>query len=179
MAGATIRRCRTDELSGSRVSDVRDLLDAAFDGEFTEEDWNHGTGGWHLLATVGQTVVGHAAVVDRVIRVDGVPFETGYVEAVAIRPDEQRQGLGSTLMTEVGRLIVEDHDLGALSTGLHGFYRRFGWELWHGPTAVQGPQGFEPTPEDDGGVMVLRFGTSAGVDLSAVISCEPRPGDDW
>jgi hypothetical protein len=35
------------------------------------------------------------------------------------------------------------------------------------------------TPDEDAGIMVLRFGPSAGVDLAAPISCEARTGDDW
>jgi hypothetical protein len=37
----------------------------------------------------------------------------------------------------------------------------------------------EPTPEEDGYLMVLRFGPSEHVDLAESISCEARPGDDW
>ena len=36
-----------------------------------------------------------------------------------------------------------------------------------------------PTPEDDDGVMALRFGASARVDLAAALSCDDRPGDVW
>jgi hypothetical protein len=35
------------------------------------------------------------------------------------------------------------------------------------------------TPEEDGGIMVLRFGATATLDLTAAISCEARAGDDW
>jgi hypothetical protein len=32
---------------------------------------------------------------------------------------------------------------------------------------------------EDDGVMVLRFGPSAAIDLHASMSCDERPGDDW
>jgi len=35
------------------------------------------------------------------------------------------------------------------------------------------------TPEDDDAVMVLRHGPSQGLDLSAVIICDQRAGEDW
>ena len=35
------------------------------------------------------------------------------------------------------------------------------------------------TPDDDDGIMVLRFGPSASIDLTAPISCDARSGDDW
>ncbi len=35
------------------------------------------------------------------------------------------------------------------------------------------------TPEEDAGVLVLRFGPSTDLDLAAPIACESRPGDGW
>ena len=71
------------------------------------------------------------------------------------------------------------HDLGALSTGSPGFYGRLGWERWRGPTYVRRGDDLVRTPDEDAGIMVLRFGPSAGVDLAAPISSEARAGDDW
>jgi len=82
-------------------------------------------------------------------------------------------------MGEATDLVRRHFEMGALSTGLHGFYERLGWERWQGPTFVR--QGSEAirTADEDEGVMVLRLGPSRGVDLNAPISCERRPGDDW
>ena len=69
--------------------------------------------------------------------------------------------------------------MGALSTGTYPLYERFGWERWRGPTfARRGPQLLR-TEEDDDSVMVLRFGASLQLDLTAPISCPARGGDDW
>ena len=35
------------------------------------------------------------------------------------------------------------------------------------------------SPEEDDAIMVLRFGSSADVDLAAAIACPARRGDDW
>ncbi len=35
------------------------------------------------------------------------------------------------------------------------------------------------TEDEDDGIMVLRFGPSQEADLTAPISCDSRPGDDW
>ena len=70
--------------------------------------------------------------------------------------------------------------LGALSTGAHAFYGRLGWERWRGPTYVRTSGGaIERTEDEDDGVMVLRFGPSADLDLTLPICCEDRPGDAW
>ena len=55
-------------------------------------------------------------------------------------------------MTHVDELIRRRYALGALSTGTHALYQSLGWELWRGPTFVDGPRGRERTPDGDGGV---------------------------
>jgi aminoglycoside 2'-N-acetyltransferase I len=124
-------------------------------------------------------VLAHAAVVPRQLEVAGRPLRTGYVEAVATDPSRQGEGLGSLVLAEATALVRSEYEFGALSSGLHAFYARHGWERWRGPTfARHGGQAIR-TEEDDDGVMVLRFGPSAAIDLTAPLSCEGRRGDDW
>jgi aminoglycoside 2'-N-acetyltransferase I len=158
---------------------VRPLLDEAFGGRFDDTDWGHAVGGWHVLVTDGGTVVAHAAVVPRELQVDGRAVAAGYVEAVATTPGRQGEGLGTLAMTEAGRLVHRHHELGALSTGAHRFYERLGWERWQGPTFVRRGDALVRTPEEDDGIMVLRFGATATLDVAASLSCEARAGDDW
>ena len=125
-------------------------------------------------------VVAHASVVPRDLVAGDRPFAAGYVEAVATLPSEQGTGLGSRVMTELGRVLRERHTLGALSTGAHAFYGRLGWERWRGPTYVRTSGGtLTRTEDEDDGIMVLRFGPSADLDLTLPICCDDRPGDAW
>ncbi len=174
-----ISRFTAAEAPARLLRDVRRLLDRAFDGEFTDADWEHSLGGFHVVAGHGGRPVAHAAVVPRVIEASGEAFHTGYVEAVATDPDHRSQGLGTAVMQEVADLIRQHFDLGALSTGAHWFFERVGWERWQGPTYVRAGEELVRSPDEDGGVMVLRFDASAGVDLAGPIACEARPGDDW
>jgi len=167
------------DLSDALRKGVRDLLDDAFKGEFTDEDWDHTLGGWHLIAVDGPTVISHAAVVRRVIGVAGKDYRSGYVEGVATRPDRQGQGCGSAVTVGASTLIREQLELGVLSTGLHEFYGRLGWERWQGPSFVDNSGRLVRTQEEDDGIMVLRAGPSSGIDLTAPIACRSRPGDDW
>ena len=73
---------------------VHALVDAAFGGAFSEEDWAHTSGGWRVIAFDDLRPVAHAAVVPRTIHVAGRPFATGYVEGVASSTDRQNQRLG-------------------------------------------------------------------------------------
>ncbi len=58
-------------------------------------------------------------------------------------------------MRDVSGYIVDRFELGALGTGVHGFYERLGWRTWTGPSTVRMPDGDRPTPDDDGYLMVL------------------------
>ena len=169
-----------DELPGPLLAAVRAMVVAAFDGDFADEDWDHTCGGVRVLAMDDEVPVGHAAVVPRPLVVAGRSVRAGYVEGVATA--RHGAGIGSLVMQAVGVVVRADHEMGALSTGRHSFYRRLGWERWEGPTYVREPDdagGVRRTPDEDDGVMVLRHGPSADIDLSAPITCEARPGDDW
>lgn len=159
--------------------ELRDLLVRAFEGDFSEEDWEHTLGGWHVVVADGGVALAHAAVVPRVLEVADRPLHSGYVEGVATAPLRQGGGLGSLAMAEVSKLLRSEFEMGALSTGRHGFYERLGWERWQGPTFVRHGSKAIRTEDEDDGVMVLRYGPSKDIDLAAPLSCEHRRGDDW
>jgi aminoglycoside 2'-N-acetyltransferase I len=169
----------TAALSADRASEVRRLLVAAFDGGFSDDDWEHALGGLHVLVVDNDVAVAHAAVVPRVIEVAGQAFRAGYVEAVATAPARHGEGLGALAMAEITDVVRRDYELGVLSTDRHAFYARLGWERWRGPTFVRDGDRTVRTEDEDDGVMILRCGPSAAIDLSAAISCEARSGDDW
>ena len=178
----SIRRVATAKLSDAETSAIRALLRAAFedDGEgFTDDDWEHAAGGTHFLLEQAGAVLAYASVVWRELQADGHSLRTGYVEAVAARPDVQSRGHGTTVVRAVNEHIRSTYELGALSTGSPGFYARLGWELWLGSTAVRTQRGLLPTPDDDGGIMVLPTPATPRLDRHATISCEWRSGDVW
>ncbi len=158
-------------------------MDAAFgtddEERFTDDDWDHAVGGVHFVLDVDGRIVTHAAVVERELHIGDRPVRTGYVEAVATRPDAQGAGHGSTVMTAVNEHIAGAFDLGGLGTGRHGFYERLGWVRWEGPSSVRTAEGLRATPDDDGFILVLPTPSSPPFDVGAPISCEWRPGDVW
>lgn len=180
---AVLVRRASDELGPDEVAELRALFDAAWSetGEpFTDEDWDHATGGLHVLVTEADEIVSHASVVERWLHTGPHRLRTGYVEAVATRPDRRRRGYGARVMEDVAAHIRDVYELGALDTGLGGFYERLGWLRWEGPTAVRTADGEVRTPGEDGAVFVLFTPTSPpALDLTAPISCEWRPGDVW
>lgn len=178
---ATARVLTTSDLSGPLSRSLRSLLDEAFEGGFSDDDWGHTLGGWHVVVVEDDDDVplAHAAVVPRALEVGNRSFRSGYVEGVATTPRRQREGLGSLAMTHAGRVIRANFELGALSTGHHRFYERLGWERWRGPTLARCGAALVRTEDDDDSVMVLRFGPSRELDLTQPISCDARTGDPW
>ncbi|HEV7605226.1 MAG TPA: GNAT family N-acetyltransferase [Candidatus Limnocylindrales bacterium] len=178
-----LRRLATDDLTPAEVTAIRAMLVAAFgrgeDDAFGEDDWTHALGGVHFLLDIDGDVVSHAAVVERTLEVAGRSFRTGYVEAVATSPDRQGRGYGSQVMTDATAHIRETFELGALGTGRHHFYERLGWSTWRGPAYVRTPTGVLRTPDDEGYILVLATPSSPGLDPTAPITCEWRPGDVW
>lgn len=157
---------------------LRSLLSAAFDGTFSDDDLDHALGGLHVLATDGDELVAHAAVVPRELIVGTRTVRAGYVEAVATLPSRHGLGLGGDVMRLVNAGIVERYELGMLSTSRHSFYARLGWERWLGPSHVLDGTTWVRTPDEDDGLMALRP-PGATFDLSAPVACHPRRGDHW
>lgn len=178
-----LRQLASNELTPTERAELRSMLDAAFAdhaGGFDDHDWQHALGGTHFLAEDGSEIVAHASVVERELVVGEHMLRTGYVEAVATRPDRQRRGHGTAIMRAVNRHIFErEYELGALGTGSQGFYARLGWLVWPAPTFVHAPEGLRATPDDDGYVMVLTTPATPALDLDLPISCDWRAGDVW
>jgi aminoglycoside 2'-N-acetyltransferase I len=182
-ARPAIRLVPSHELPADEEAALRELFDEAWsdaaEGGFTDQDWGHAVGGVHVIAEADGLMVAHASVVERELHTAGHRLPTGYVEAVATRPSHQRQGLGSLVIGATGELIDRTYRLGALATGVVGFYEKLGWVAWEGPTSVRTDAGPVRTAEEDGNVFVRLTPTSPELDLSVPISCEWRPGDVW
>jgi aminoglycoside 2'-N-acetyltransferase I len=147
--------------------------------DFSETDWSNALGGLHFVAEDERGILCHASVVPRELHVEERPFRTGYVEAMATRPELQGRGIGTEVLRAVNDHIGEAYELGALDTGSDWFYRRLGWLRWRGPTFVRTADEVLRTEDEDGNIMVLPTPASGPLDPEASISCEWRPGDVW
>lgn len=175
----TARLTHTSDLDNETRQSAHQLLIDAFDGEFSEEDWEHALGGMHALVYYRGALIAHAAVVQRRLLYRGTPLRTGYVEGVAVREDWRGQGLGSALMDGAEQVIRGAYQLGALtpSESARDLYLGRGWLQWRGPTSVLAPSGLTRTPEDDTCVFVLPVGVD--LDPTADLVCDWRSGDVW
>lgn len=179
----TVRIATSEGLTPEEVGALRQLFDEAWrdhpDGAFTDDDWDHATGGLHFICDEEGMIVAHASVVERDIHAGEHPLATGYVEAVATRPGHERRGYGSAVIRAVGDHIDGTFQLGALATGSPGFYERLGWTVWKGPTFVRSEGGLVRTPEEDGSILVRLTPATPDLDFTAPISCDWRSGDVW
>ena len=178
MTGARVEVVHTGRLDAAVLAQARALLDAVFAGELTDDDWEHCLGGLHALAWQDGELVGHAALVQRRLLLDGQALRTGYVEGVAVRSDVRRRGLGDAVMTPLEEVAGRAYALTALATSDEGapFYAARGWVPWQGPTWALTADGVVRTPDDDDCVLVLPV---PGLDRTAALTCDVREGDPW
>jgi aminoglycoside 2'-N-acetyltransferase I len=175
----TARLIHTADLDGETLHCAHELLIDAFEGDFSEDDWEHTLGGMHALICDHGALIAHAAVVLRRLMYRGAPLRTGYIEGVAVREDWREQGLGTALMDGAEQVIRGAYQLGALSPSepARRLYLNRGWIPWKGPTSVLAPAGPTRTPDDDGAVFVLPVDVK--LDPTADLACDWRSGDVW
>jgi aminoglycoside 2'-N-acetyltransferase I len=174
-----IQLAHTADLPQSTLDAARALLDDAFAGELTEDDWEHGLGGLHAIAWADGVLVGHASLIQRRLLYGGRALRAGYVEAVAVRAGHRRRGYAAAMMAELERLIRGGYQLGALGSTDEAvpFYTGRGWQPWRGPLWALTPHGVVRTSEEDGYVFVLAIDPE--LDLSRPLTCDWRDGDVW
>jgi aminoglycoside 2'-N-acetyltransferase I len=173
-----VRVVHTAHLARGELHAIRTLLDGAFD-DMTDEDYEHALGGLHALIWDGPELIAHGSVVMRRLVHDRRAIRTGYVEAVAVRPDRQRQGHGGRLMDALEEVIRGAYELGALGASDAGaaFYASRGWALWKGATYVLAPSGVQRTEAEDGCIYVLPITTR--LSRTGDLACDWREGDVW
>jgi aminoglycoside 2'-N-acetyltransferase I len=169
----------TADLDPAALRAARALLDAVFEGEMTDADWEHALGGIHALVWDGEEVVGHASVIQRRLLHGGRALRAGYVEGVGVRADRRRRGVGATMMEALEHVVRGAYDLGALGATDEGaaFYASRGWQRWRGRTFALTPGGIVRTEEEDDAVYVLPV--SMPLDLTGELTCDWRDGDVW
>ncbi|AVZ75471.1 aminoglycoside 2'-N-acetyltransferase [Streptomyces lunaelactis] len=146
------RTAHTFELSTAELLDIRGLLTRAFHGDFGDQDWDHSLGGVHALVYEDGVLVAHGSVIQRRVIHTRRSLRVGYVEAVAVRPDRRRRGLGGLVMDTLERVIDGAYEFGALSASDDGaeLYRARGWQVWEGRIEALGPDGVVHLPDEEG-----------------------------
>jgi aminoglycoside 2'-N-acetyltransferase I len=174
-----LRTAHTADLDTATLEAARALLNAVFEGDMTDHDWEHALGGVHALVWEGSQLIGHASVVQRRLLHGGRALRTGYVEGVGVRANRRRRGHGAAMMEALERVVRGAYELGALGATDQAaeLYDARGWRLWHGPTSALTPTGISRTEEDDGCIYVLPG--AARLDLSGELTCDWRDGDVW
>ena len=174
-----LRITHTASLRPGELRAIRTLLDVAFDGDFSDDDWEHALGGLHAVVWEDGAPIAHGAVVMRRLLHAGRALRTGYVEAVAVRADRRRRGHGNAIMDGLERVIRAAYELGALSASDAGaeLYAGRGWRRWTGRAWVVAPDGLRRTQGDEGSIHVLPV--SVALSPEAGLACDWRDGEVW
>jgi aminoglycoside 2'-N-acetyltransferase I len=176
---AQLRIAHTADLDRATLRAAHALLVDVFEGELTDDDWEHALGGVHALVWDGGTLIGHASIVQRRLLHGGRALRAGYVEGVGVSADQRRRGHGGAMMQALERVVRGAYDLGALGATdeAAAFYAARGWSLWRGPSAALTPRGIQRTPHEDGCIYVLPH--TASLDPVAELCCDWRDGNVW
>ena len=177
--GFVIQVAHTADLDRSTLARARNLLDVVFEGEMTDDDWEHALGGIHAIGWRDSSIVGHASVVQRRLVHRGDALRTGYVEGVGVDPAWQRHGLGGQMMAALEHIIEKAYDIGALGATDEAvsLYEHRGWLRWRGPTSALTPAGVVRTLDADDCIYVLPANHS--LDVTGELTCDWRGGDVW
>ena len=169
----------TAQLEPAVLEEAHGLCIRAFGERFEPHYWAHALGGMHALVRDDGRLVGHGAVVQRVLVHRDRALRTGYVEAVAVDPAARRRGHGSAVMAALEDVIRRAYELGALTASDAGaaLYASRGGTRWRGPTSALTPAGIVRTADEDGGIWVLAV--TADLDPDGAITCDWRSGDLW
>lgn len=179
-----VRTVQSRDADRDELCLAEQLVKQAFGAGFRDHDWRHGLGGTHIFINDHTTsLLAHAAVVPRAIRHGDTLLPTGYVEAVAVRPELQGRGLGRVLMDQVESIVGAGYQLGALNAieNAVAFYLHRGWTLWTGPTAAIDHTGniHEVNNSADRIMLFSSALHNRELDQAAVLTCDWRPGDLW
>lgn len=169
----------TGQLEPAVLATARRLLEDVFEGELTDQDWEHCLGGLHALLWNGPDLIGHASLVQRRLLHQGRAMRAGYVEGVGVRADVRRRGHGAVMMGALEGVARGAYEVAALGSTDEGvaFYTGRGWRRWLGPTSALTPTGVVRTPDEDDWIYVLPL--SAPLDMHAELTCDWRDGDAW
>ncbi|WP_162938619.1 GNAT family N-acetyltransferase [Mycobacterium kyogaense] len=171
------------ELSAAQLLAAEELVRSAFGSAFRSHDWLHAVDGVHIVISDSeQSLIGFAAVISRTLHHNDVSFDTGYIEGVAVRADQQGLGLGRAVMDHAEHIVSTRHQLGALNAveSAAAFYEARGWQRWTGHTQAAGPTGTIDTYDEADRIYLLSAETQ-GPPLTGdtALICDWRPGDLW
>ncbi|MFE5772311.1 GNAT family N-acetyltransferase [Streptomyces sp. NPDC056485] len=169
----------TSQLADGELRALRELLDGAFRGDFADEDFEHALGGMHVLVREGGELIAHGSVVQRRVLYRGRSLRTGYVEAVAVRADRRRRGLGGRVVAALEGVIERAYVLGALSASADGarLYEGRGWTVWGGRIGALSPSGPVRLAEEEGSTYVWLPPGGALEDPAGRLDFDWRDGD--
>ncbi|MFD4945310.1 GNAT family N-acetyltransferase [Streptomyces sp. NPDC058239] len=179
MTEPTLRTAHTYLLTPAALDEIHTFVDTAFEGDFSDDDWDHGLGGIHAYVRDGSGLLAHGSVVQRRVIHEGRSYRIGYVEAVAVRADRRREGLGGRVMAALEQVVDGAYAFGALSASVAGaaLYAGRGWQVWPGRIGVQGRYGVERLPDEEGSTYIRGVAGSVPPPASGTLIFDWRDGD--
>lgn len=91
-----------------------------------------------LVAVEDETIVGHVAFSP--IKIDGIESKWLVLAPMSIKPNRQKTGVGSKLIKEALRILLEQGVEGLVVLGYPEYYKRFGFHNQSALSVAETPQ---------------------------------------
>jgi aminoglycoside 2'-N-acetyltransferase I len=134
---------------------IKSMLHRAYEGDFSEEDWEHTLGGVRYLGWIGDSLIANGSICSRTIWLNDIEIYVGYIEAIAVEPKFWSKGYGTQLMQLISIDTLSAYSVSMLFTSEKGFYRQVGWTDFRGESFVKLSDKEVRTANDDQGLMFL------------------------
>ncbi|MGX7059119.1 GNAT family N-acetyltransferase [Vagococcus humatus] len=179
MAEFTLVKKHTSDLSYEDIRAIETLMIGVYEGNFTLTDLDHALGGIHVLMYGNKQLVGHVSVVQRNMTVLDVPYRVGYVEALGVKKEYRKKGMGHQLMKTCKHIIKESYHFGVLSTptNLHYFFQRLNWQPWLGQLSTYTPTGLQEFKDENQTVFI--YSPNLSLDLAKPLISDFRGEKSW
>ena len=134
---------KTKDLPQELRSDIRRWLVETFLDEHDDTVWADVD--WHILGWVGQELVSHVEIVERVVLVGNEKLSVGGIGGVVTKPHCRHRGYTSSIMKVAQKHLSETLNLkfGLLmcDDAVTPFYEKLGWKVISGPLVYEQPCG--------------------------------------
>jgi predicted GNAT family N-acyltransferase len=134
---------KTEDLPQDLKSEIRRWLVETFLDEHDDTAWANVD--WHILGWVGEELVSHVEIIERVVLVGNEMLAVGGIGGVVTKPHWRHRGYASSIMKIAQKHLCESLRLkfGLLmcDESVIPFYEQLGWKVISGPLVCEQPSG--------------------------------------
>lgn len=82
---------------------IKSMLHRAYEGDFSEEDWERTLGGVRYLGWIGDELIANGPICSRTIWLNYIETHVGFIEAIAVEPKFWSKSYGTQLIQLISK----------------------------------------------------------------------------